>query len=241
MGSDTKKRQLPQTSTKYVNNKSLVRTSIVFGGLLGAIFGSLLGAAFGAITTTWNGILIGLGTGLGLGILTGTLTAALTARIAGTTGGIGVGYFTGMIFGGVFGILLGVLIPPSLWTIAATAGWPVLRGLTISRFEIVMHVGFLFSVLAAIIGVWVSGKNLVPRNLKKQQQDQIDQYDLVEIIRVPEQQVRIIQVGDIGVVVEKYDEENFEIECLRPDGTYDWLETLNIQHIRLKYKIPDNR
>ena len=240
MGSDTKKRQLPQTSTKYVNNKSLMRTSIRFGFLLGAIFGALIGTAVGALTMTWNGMLIGLVVGLALGGLAGLLTAALTARIAGTTGGIGVGYFTGMIFGGVFGMLLGVLIPSSVWRIAYTAGLPVLSGLTMSRFEAVMHIGFLFSVLAAIIGVWVSGKNLVPRDLKKQQPDRIDQYDLVEIIRVPEEHVGIIQVGDIGVVVEKYDEENFEIECLRPDGTYDWLATLNLEYVRLKHKIPDN-
>lgn len=221
-------------------DKSLMRRSIVFGGLLGAIFGALIGGAFGATTMTLNGIAVGLLMGLVLGILTGALTAALTVKTAGTTGGIGVGYFTGMIFGGAFGMLLGALIPSSLWVSASTAGLPILSGLMVSRFEIAFHIGFLFSVLAAIIGVWVGGRNLVYSKLETVKYDNIDQYDLVEIVQVPEGYQAIIEIGDIGVVLEIDDNESFEIECIRPDGSYKWLETLNRRYVRLKHKIPDN-
>src|SRR6266508_6607360 len=68
--------------------------------------------------------------------------------------------------------------------------------------------------------------------------DKINQYDLVEIIQVPEQYEGVIDIGDIGVVVEKYDDKNFEIECLKPGGSYKWLEPLNIKYLRLKSKDP---
>jgi hypothetical protein len=208
--------------------------------LLGAVFGGLIGAGAGAITMTLNGILVGLIVGLLLGLIAGALTAALTARIAGTAGGIGVGYFTGMIFGGIFGMFLGALIPPSLRMSANTAGIPVLDALMMGRFETAMLASFLFSILATMVGAWVAGQNLVPRNLTVAKQDRIDQYDLVEIVVVPEQYAGIIQVGDIGVAVEIYAHEDFEIECLNPDGSYKWLATLNSRYIRLKSKIPDN-
>ena len=57
----------------------------------------------------------------------------------------------------------------------------------------------------------------------------INQYDLVEVIQVPEEYEGVIDIGDIGVVVEKYDDENFEIECVKPGGSYKWLETLKYQ------------
>jgi len=68
--------------------------------------------------------------------------------------------------------------------------------------------------------------------------EKIDQYDLVEIIQVPEQYVGVINVADVGVVIEKYDEDNFEIECVRLGEDCKWLVKLNIEHIRLKSKDP---
>ena len=68
--------------------------------------------------------------------------------------------------------------------------------------------------------------------------EKINQYDLVEIIKVPERLEGVISLGDIGVVVEKYDEENFEIECIQPGGFYKWLKPLNIKYVRLKSKDP---
>ncbi|HSL31131.1 MAG TPA: hypothetical protein VK900_18160 [Anaerolineales bacterium] len=217
-----------------------MRRSIIFGGLLGAIFGAVIGAAFGAITTTLNGIFVGLTIGLALGILSGSLTAALTVRTAGTTGGVSVGAYTGMALGGVLGMLIGALIPTSVRMSANTQGMPVLDALTLGRFETAMLTSFLLSILGTIVGAWVGGRNLVPRNLKKNLHARIDPFDLVEVVRVPEEHAGVIHVGDIGVVVEKYDEENFQVECVRPDGTYEWFERLNIEYVRLKHKIPDN-
>jgi hypothetical protein len=76
--------------------------------------------------------------------------------------------------------------------------------------------------------------------IKTDNHDKIDQYDLVEIIQVPEQYKGVMDIGDIGVVVEKYDDQNFEIECLRPGGSYKWLKLLNIKYIKLRSKDPFN-
>ena len=147
-------------------NRTLMQKSIRLGAVIGTVFGLLIGAAFGAITTTFNGVLIGAIIGSVLGIVTGIPTAALTAKMAGTTGGIGVGYFTGMVFGSVFGLILGALIPSSLRMSAHTEGLPVLDALVMGRFETAILTSFLLSILATIVGAWVGGKNLVPRNLK---------------------------------------------------------------------------
>lgn len=146
---------------------SITKSSIRLGMLLGAALGVLIGGGLGAITRNLNGVLIGLALGVAFGVLTGALTAALTVKTAGTTGGIGVGYFTGMLFGGAFGMLLGALIPTSLRMSAHTEGLPLLDALMIGRFETGMLLSFPLSVLATVVGVWVSGKNYVPRNLKE--------------------------------------------------------------------------
>ena len=152
---------------KSLTDKSITRTSIALGAVIGAIFGALIGGALGAITKSLNGILIGLVIGLILGVVTGTLTAALTVKTAGTTGGIGVGYFTGMIFGGIFGMILGALIPASWRMSAHTESLPVLDALMLGRFETAILTSFLLSILATIVGIWIGGKNLIPRNLKE--------------------------------------------------------------------------
>ena len=144
--------------------KPIMQKSILLGMAIGAIFGALLGVGFGAMTRSFNGILAGLLIGLILGGVTGALTAALTVKTAGTTGGIGVGYFTGMLFGGVFGMIVGLLIPTSLRTSAHTEGLPVLDVLMIGRFETAISLSFLLSILATVVGVWISGKNLVTGN-----------------------------------------------------------------------------
>ena len=221
-------------------NEPLMRKSILLGTLLGAVFGGLIGAGLGATTLTLSGTLVGGMIGLTLGLVTGALTAALTVKTSGTQGGIGVGYFTGMVFGGVFGMILGLLIPTSLRTSANTEGFPMLDALMVGRFETAMLTSFLLSTLATMVGAWVAGKNFAPRDVKLDARTRIDQFDLVEIIGVPVQHAGVIDVGDIGAVLEIYDNGDFEIECLRPDGTYKWLETLNHRYVRLKSKIPDN-
>jgi hypothetical protein len=68
--------------------------------------------------------------------------------------------------------------------------------------------------------------------------EEIDQYDLVEIIQVPEQYAGLMDIGDVGLVVEKYDDENFEVECVQLGGASKWLEKLNIRYVRLRSKDP---
>ncbi len=73
------------------------------------------------------------------------------------------------------------------------------------------------------------------------QQEKIDLYDVVEIVQVPEQYEGAIHIGDVGVVVEKFDEANFQVECVQPDSSCSWLVLLNITHIHLKSKDPFSR
>jgi hypothetical protein len=69
----------------------------------------------------------------------------------------------------------------------------------------------------------------------------IDQYDLVEIIQVPDQLQGVVDVGDVGVVLEKYNDKNFDVECVQPGGSSKWLATLNVRHLRLRSKDPYNK
>ena len=154
-------------ANKSLAEKSITKPSIALGASIGAISGALIGGGLGGITRSLNGVFIGLVIGLILGGMTGILTAALTVKTAGTTGGIGVGYFTGMLFGGVFGIIVGALIPTSWRMSAHTEGLPVLDALMLGRFETAILTSFLLSILATIVGIWIGGKNLVPRNLKE--------------------------------------------------------------------------
>ena len=146
---------------KSLKEKSITETSITAGVVVGAASGALMGVGLGAITKSLNGILAGLIIGLIVGAVTGVLTATLTVKTAGTTGGIGVGYFTGMIFGGGFGMGLGALVPASFRTRAQTDGLPLLDAFMMGSFETAMLAGFLLSILATIVGIWVGGKNLV--------------------------------------------------------------------------------
>lgn len=152
---------------KSLTDRSITKPSIVLGILIGATFGVLCGGGLGALTKSLNGILIGALIGLIPGVVTGALTAALTVKTAGTTGGIGVGYFTGMIFGGVFGMLIGLLMPSSLLESVHTEAMPMFHVFMMGRFEMAMSISFLLSILATIVGVWISGRNLAPRNLKE--------------------------------------------------------------------------
>lgn len=147
--------------------QSIMQPSIRLGIRIGGIVGALMGSGLGAITQSLNGILVGLVTGLVLGIVNGILTAMLTVKIAGTNGGVGVGYFIGMLLGGMLGMILGALIPTSLRMSAGTEGLPILDALVLGRFDTAILFSFTFSVLDTIVGVWISGKNQIPRNLKE--------------------------------------------------------------------------
>jgi len=76
------------------------------------------------------------------------------------------------------------------------------------------------------------------KNLLMDNRDQINQYDLVEIIQVPERLEGVIQIGDVGIVVKKYDDKNFEVECVEQGGSHKWLKSLNIRYVRLRSKDP---
>ena len=147
--------------------KPMMQKSITLGAVIGTIFGAVIGVGFGAITMTLKGVLTGLIIGLVFGGVTGVITGALTSRTAGATGGVSVGAYTGMAFGAVFGMIVGVLIPESLRMSANTEGLPVLDALVMGRFETAILTSFLLSILATIVGGWVGGKNLVPRDLKQ--------------------------------------------------------------------------
>jgi hypothetical protein len=71
--------------------------------------------------------------------------------------------------------------------------------------------------------------------------DKINEYDLVEIIQVPERLKGVIDIGDIGVVIEKYDDKSFKVECLEPGGSYKWLRMLDTRYVRLRSKDPFSR
>jgi len=154
--------------SKSLGERSLMQPSVIWGTVIGGSVGMLTMGGLGAITKSLNGILIGLVVGLILGCITGALTAALTVKFAGTTGGVGVGYYVGMLFGGAFGLIVGALIPTSLRVRAHTEGLPVLDALALGRFETAAMMGFFLSILATIVGVWISGKNFVPRNLREE-------------------------------------------------------------------------
>ena len=76
------------------------------------------------------------------------------------------------------------------------------------------------------------------KNLRMDNSDQINQYDLVEVVQVPERLEGVIEIGDIGVVVRKYDDKNFEVECVEQGGSHKWLKSLNIRYVRLRSKDP---
>ena len=154
--------------SKSFGERSLLHRSIIWGTGIGACVGTVTMGGLGAITKSFNGILIGLLVGLILGCITGALTAALTVKFAGTTGGVGVGYYVGMLFGGALGLIVGALIPTSLRVGAHTEGLPVLDALAMGRFETAVMMGFFLSILATIVGVWIGGRNFIPRNLREE-------------------------------------------------------------------------
>jgi ABC-type long-subunit fatty acid transport system fused permease/ATPase subunit len=73
-----------------------------------------------------------------------------------------------MLLGGALGLIIGALIPTSWRMQAHTEGLPVLDALAMGRFETAIMMGFFLSILATIVGVWIGGRNFVPRNLKEE-------------------------------------------------------------------------
>jgi hypothetical protein len=50
---------------------------------------------------------------------------------------------------------------------AHTEGLPVLDALAMGRFETAILAGFVHSILAAIVGLWIGGKNFISKNAKE--------------------------------------------------------------------------
>ncbi len=149
------------------DHKQLYLKSIILGAKLGMGFGILLGTATGVLSVSWAGIQFGAIAGSVLGALTGSLTGALTVRLAGQTGGVSAGAYTGMAFGALFGGGLGIFIPDSFRASVASFHVLVLDVLTQGRFETAVLLSFLLSCIATMVGAWVSGRNLKPRNPDK--------------------------------------------------------------------------
>jgi hypothetical protein len=150
-----------------LKNRELYLKSSIFGALSGAGFGILIGALTGALTSSWSGIRFGMIVGIVLGLLTGSLTGALTARVAGRTGGVSTGAYTGMVFGAILGGVLGIFIPDSFRASVATLHILVLDVMTQGRFETAVLLSFQISILATMVGAWVSGRNFQPRDQEK--------------------------------------------------------------------------
>ena len=144
----------------------MMQKSLLFGGISGSLLGTVVGAGLGLITATLNGVLVGAAAGFALGILTGIPVAALTVRTAGTTEGVSVGAYTGMGLGALIGGVVGAAIPKSVLMSAGTEGMPVLDAFILGRFETIVLFAFLLCVLGTMVGAWVSGRNLLPRNSK---------------------------------------------------------------------------
>ena len=68
--------------------------------------------------------------------------------------------------------------------------------------------------------------------------EQINQYDLVEIVQVPYEHQGLIQVGDVGLVIQKYDDRNFEVERVGVESHIKWQAALNAQYLRLHSRDP---
>lgn len=148
-------------------DQQLYLKSSLFGAGLGAFFGALLGAATGALSGMWSGAVFGIIAGILLGILTGALTGALTVRTAGTTGGVSTGAYTGMFFGALLGGVLGIFIPESFRAGVLALDILILNVIMQGRFEMVILLVFLLSILATTVGAWIGGRNLKVRNLPK--------------------------------------------------------------------------
>lgn len=144
--------------------QKLYSKSILLGAVLGFFFGVILGAATGALSAAWGGVQFGALWGALFGILTGACTGALTVRTAGTTGGVSTGAYTGMFLGAMLGVL-GVFIPESFRASVLALDILILNVIMQGRFEMVVLLMFLLSIIGTAAGAWVGGRNLVARNL----------------------------------------------------------------------------
>ena len=72
-----------------------------------------------------------------------------------------------MVFGALLGGLLGIFIPDSFRAAVAALHILVLDVLTHGRFETAILLSYLVSITATMVGAWIGGRNLKPRELTK--------------------------------------------------------------------------
>jgi hypothetical protein len=72
-----------------------------------------------------------------------------------------------MFFGALLGGGLGLFIPDSFRAGVSAFHVLVLDVLTRGRFETAVLLSFLLSLTATMVGAWISGRNLTPRDFDK--------------------------------------------------------------------------
>lgn len=64
---------------------------------------------------------------------------------------------------------------------------------------------------------------------------ELEEYDCVEVLRNADPELEGVLVGDKGAVVLKHSANEFEVECVNPDGSTKWLHAMprkNIKYLR---------
>lgn len=150
-----------------MNTNSLYKKSVIFGAWLGTAFGALVGAITGALSLTWYGVLYCLVWGAVIGLVTGVIVAILAVRTAGDSGGVSYGAYAGMLAGAILGGIFGALIPDSFRAYVISLDNLLLSVLAEGRFAIGVLMSFLVALVGTMVGSWVAGRNLIPRDVKK--------------------------------------------------------------------------
>ena len=52
---------------------------------------------------------------------------------------------------------------------------------------------------------------------------ELKEFDIIEVLAVPESDRDIVSVGDVGTVVFVYSNDAFEVKCVMDDGSTKWL------------------
>ena len=68
---------------------------------------------------------------------------------------------------------------------------------------------------------------------------ELEELDVVEVIRNSDPELEGVSLGDRGAVVVKHSETVYEVECVNPDGTSKWLRAMPRKN--MKYVRPSSR
>ncbi|ARU28774.1 DUF4926 domain-containing protein [Cellvibrio sp. PSBB006] len=61
---------------------------------------------------------------------------------------------------------------------------------------------------------------------------EFEEFDVVEVLRNSEPELEGVSLGDVGAIVLKHSENEFEVECVNSDGTTKWLNVLPRKNIK---------